>query len=301
MPRQLGADVWLITGGFAPGRQPDGNSVVLEGPHGLIVVDTGRHAFHREKIEAFAEARGRPVAAIVNTHWHLDHVSGNPALKSKYPGARVYSTRAIEAAIPGFLRPSAEQGRQFLASGEAAPEMAEDVRGDIATIEAAERLLPDVPVERSNSRKLAGRRLDLRLARHAATAADLWLYDPKSRVLVAGDLVTLPIPFLDTACPEGWRSALREISSVDFRVLVPGHGSVMARPQFELYRTAFADFIDCAAGTADKRLCADRWVAAVSPLLGIGEAEKQRARSMAIYYVGDVLRANGGKSEHCDA
>lgn len=33
----------LIRGAFTPGHQPDGNTVVLSAPDGLIVIDTGRH------------------------------------------------------------------------------------------------------------------------------------------------------------------------------------------------------------------------------------------------------------------
>ena len=42
----------LVPGSFAPGRGPDGNSVFLEAPEGLILVDTGRHPAHREKLLA---------------------------------------------------------------------------------------------------------------------------------------------------------------------------------------------------------------------------------------------------------
>src|SRR4051812_44819201 len=74
-----------VPGGFLPGREPDGNTYVLKGKGGLTLIDTGRHAAHRAKIEALAGELHAPVVAIVNTHWHLDHVSGNPELRSKYP------------------------------------------------------------------------------------------------------------------------------------------------------------------------------------------------------------------------
>ena len=54
----------LIPGSFAPGRQPDGNTIVIDAPDGLIVVDTGRHPEHREKILALAKARGTGTSTI---------------------------------------------------------------------------------------------------------------------------------------------------------------------------------------------------------------------------------------------
>ena len=44
-----------------------------------------------------------PIVAIVNSHWHLDHVSGNAALRAAYPRAQVYASDAIRDAMHGFL------------------------------------------------------------------------------------------------------------------------------------------------------------------------------------------------------
>ena len=63
---------------------PDGNTIVLDAPKGLIVVDTGRSPMHAQKILDYAKARGRPIAAILNTHWHLDHTTGNADLRAAW-------------------------------------------------------------------------------------------------------------------------------------------------------------------------------------------------------------------------
>src|SRR5690349_17824420 len=92
-----------VPGSFEPGRQPDGNSVFIEAPDGLILIDTGRHPEHQEKLLAYARSRGKPVAAIVNTHWHLDHVGGNAEIRAAYPKAPVYGSMAVEGALTGFF------------------------------------------------------------------------------------------------------------------------------------------------------------------------------------------------------
>lgn len=289
-PAEIAPGIFLIEGGIEKGRQPDGNTVVLTAPEGLIVVDTGRHAWHRAKIEAFAAARKAPVAAIVNTHWHLDHVSGDGALKRAHPGAKVYASRAVEGALTDFLAKSAKSGREAIASGKLDHVTVEEIETDLATIAAADQLRPDVAIERPQPMSLAGRRLDVRLARHAATEGDVWLYDAGSRVAIVGDLVTLPAPFLDTACPEGWRRALAEVAATPFVTLVPGHGAPMTRAQFAGYRASFEALLDCAASPAAKQACVDAWVAAVTPLLGADERAPRLARTMTDYYVGQVLR-----------
>src|SRR3954464_1498187 len=78
-------DWHLIPGGFEPGRSPDGNSIFLDAAGGLILVDTGRHPEHQAKLLAYAHARGRPIVAIFNSHWHLDHSGGNAEIRAAYP------------------------------------------------------------------------------------------------------------------------------------------------------------------------------------------------------------------------
>jgi len=67
---------------------------------------------------------------------------------------------------------------------------------------------PDVSVQASGEQTLAGRRLFVELEKDAVTAGDAWLRDIGARVLASGDLVTLPMPFLDTACAPRWSAAL---------------------------------------------------------------------------------------------
>src|SRR5690349_2506517 len=47
---EVAPGVHLLRGAFVPGSQPDGNTVILKAPDGLIVIDTGRHAAHTQRI-----------------------------------------------------------------------------------------------------------------------------------------------------------------------------------------------------------------------------------------------------------
>ncbi|MBS0295688.1 MAG: MBL fold metallo-hydrolase [Proteobacteria bacterium] len=300
-PQALAPGVWLIPGGILPKRQPDGNTVIFAAPKGLVVVDTGRHRWHRQAILEFARAQGRPIVAIVNSHWHLDHVSGNPDLKRAYPGAKVYASNAIDAALTGFLPKSAEQAKPYLGSGKLPPETEEDLRADFATIDNGRALKPDAPVTASGVRSLGGLKVQLNLAPNAATDGDVWLFEPKSGVAAVGDLVTLPAPFLDTACAKGWKAALDRVWATPFRIAVPGHGAPMTRAQFNSYRRAFSSLTDCAASSRPKAECAADWSAATADLRGADPQEAKRAQGMTEYYVADVLRAHGGNSAYCTA
>jgi glyoxylase-like metal-dependent hydrolase (beta-lactamase superfamily II) len=298
-PQAIGPGVWMIPGGIRPNRQPDGNTVIFETSAGLVVIDTGRHAWQRHAILDFARSRPGGIAAIVNSHWHLDHVSGNPDLKRAYPQAKVYASPAIDAALTGFLAKSVADARPYLTSGKLPPETLEDLRNDTATIENGAALRPDIPVVRSQNLRIGGRTLRLNLAADAATAGDVWVYDRKSRVVATGDLVTLPAAFLDTACPEGWRSALDAVWATPFRIAIPGHGSPMTREAFASYRAAFGALIDCAHSEAAKSVCASQWVGNVGPLLGGDARERSRAQGMTEYYVDAILRAKSGAGAGC--
>jgi hypothetical protein len=65
----------------------------------------------------------------------------------------------------------------------------------------------------------------VRVAEDAVTDADIWIYDEAARVAVLGDLVTLPAPFFETACPARWQEALDAVWATPFTLAVPGHGA----------------------------------------------------------------------------
>ena len=299
-PLEVARGVWMIPGGILPNHEPDGNSVIFSAPAGLIVVDTGRHQWHREAILSFARTHKKNIIAIVNSHWHLDHVSGNLALRAAYPHLEVYASGAIDGALTGFLASSAKEAHAYLEDPQIPEDMREDIHEDLLTIQNGAALRPDIVITTSGLRTLGGRVLHINLAKDAATSGDVWLYDEKSRVAALGDLVTLPAPFLDTACPDGWKIALAQVAATPFKTAIPGHGAPMTQMQFLLYRQAFETFIDCANSATAKEECASRWAGSVQPLLAPNSQEGQQAKGTAAYYV-DMLRANGGRSKYCEA
>lgn len=278
----------LIPGAFAPGSQPDGNTIVFDAPQGLIVVDTGRHIEHTQAVLDHAQAAGKPIAAVINTHWHLDHVGGNVLVRAKYPAVRVWASSALDAALEGFLARYRQQLEVMIAQAKDAAAQ-KPFRDERALIDQGTKLGPDEVVTSSGPRMIAGRTLQLHLEAPAATAGDVWIFDPATRTLVSGDLVTLPAPFLDTACPRGWQAALRHLAAVDFEELIPGHGPRLDRRDFDAYRRAFDHLLACGAGSGTKSSCIDGWLADPGPLLSA--ADQGFTRRLMDYYV-DLLRSD---------
>jgi glyoxylase-like metal-dependent hydrolase (beta-lactamase superfamily II) len=291
----IARDVDLVPGTFVAGMQPDGNSVIFTGKDGLVVFDTGRHPEHTQKIIDFATAAKKPVVAIVNSHWHLDHVGGNVLLRKQYPDVRVYASGAIDDALHGFLANYRTQLEDAIAkAGDDAAKTA-PWRAEIALIDAGSSLAPDERIVEGGSRTIAGRAFRVGYENHAVTAGDVWLYDPKTRVLASGDLVTLPAPLFDTACPEHWRTALGRLAAVDFKTLVPGHGAPMRKADFAIYRRAFDGLLACGASAQPKQACIDGWMHEAAPL--IPASDEKLARSLLDYYVDQSLRGDAQKRE----
>jgi glyoxylase-like metal-dependent hydrolase (beta-lactamase superfamily II) len=186
---------FLIAGEAKPNRQPDGNTIVIAAPAGLIVFDTGRHPEHAQQVIDFARAQDRPIAAIINSHWHLDHVGGNPPLRAAFPNIRVYASSAIDDARSGFLTEYRAHLVTELAKSDISPDAKQAMRSEMALIDAGAALGPTDVIEKSARTTIAGRALQVHLESNAVTAGDIWVFDPKTHVLLAGDLITLPAPF----------------------------------------------------------------------------------------------------------
>ena len=285
----------LIRGSFVPGTQPDGNSVIFRTAGGLVVVDTGRHAEHTQRIIDYAHEAALPIQAVVNSHWHLDHIGGNPRIRAAYPDVQVYASAAIDDAMHGFLADYRKQLEGAIAQAkDDAKAQQQAWRDEIAIIDSGKALYPDVTIERTQTRRIGGREFEIHLESHAVTAGDVWIYDPKTSVLAAGDLVTLPVPFLDTACPARWKAALDGLGAKPFKVLIPGHGAPLSREQFETYRNAYANLVTCAASDRSKSVCIDGWVGDAGALLSTQESKL--AKSLLDYYIDNSLHADAAKT-----
>lgn len=287
-PVAIAPGITLLPGSSLAGREPDGNSILIEAPEGLILIDTGRHTEHQDSIITFASARKNPIAAVVNTHWHLDHSGGNAEIRAAFPNAPLYASHAIDGALRGFLPRSRADADAYVKSGEASPEIAADIALDAAAIDNPVSLRPTVPIVKSKAMNIAGRKLDVHLARFAATEGDIWLLDSKTGVLVAGDLVVASAPYLDTACAEGWRKALDKIAQMDFNILVPGHGSPMTKAGFLNWRMAFNHLIDCAERDTPKSNCIAGWKRDAAAFMPPGDKETD---GLIEYYLDSRLRA----------
>lgn len=283
-PVPLDARTWLVPGNLwnEAGLGPDGNTVVFRADDGDVVFDSGRHRQHVDDVlQAMA---GRPLLALANSHWHLDHTSNNFVLLRRFPSAELIASDAVDAALGGFLARSRAKTNESPASdGDAAARRARFEW----VLDHPQYLRAKTPLMHDEQRNWKGLALEFKVEHRAVTDADVWVHAPASQLVASGDLVTLPVPFLDTACPSGWERALARIDATAFARLVPGHGRVLTHAEFSLYRRSLSRLLACATkGDADA--CARGWADAVAPLLQ-SPAETALARDWTAAYLREFL------------
>ncbi|MCB4359085.1 quinoprotein relay system zinc metallohydrolase 1 [Quatrionicoccus australiensis] len=186
------------------------NTGFIVGPAGVVVIDTGPSLrYGRQMRQAIAAVTPLPPVFAINTHHHPDHFLGNQAF----------------ADLPLAALPATAQG--IAADGNAFAENLFRLSGD--WLRGTEVVVPTRSLS-AGPLAVAGRRLRL-IALTGHTGADLAVYDEKSGVLFAGDLVfngrAPTTPHADVA---HWLQALDQLEALTrepgFVALVPGHGAV---------------------------------------------------------------------------
>jgi len=145
-----------------------------------------------------------------------------PALEFNRPG--------LERDLPGYIA----NLEKVLAKGEAENPQARDLPRLKALIEAdraflsqkvdAQLVFPNVTYSSRLTLHLGGREIQVRHDDRAVTPGDTYLYLPKEKIVVTGDLLVNPISFALSCYPTGWLRTLETIDALDAAVLVPGHG-----------------------------------------------------------------------------
>lgn len=285
----LGLGTWWLPGRFERGRQPDGNSLLLQGDEGLLVIDTGRHVEHSDAIAAWVRGRGHALRTIINTHWHLDHVGGNARLRALAPALQSHGSRALRDAVEDRMPRSERELRDMAADPATPADLRRIVEIDLDLYARRAAFAPDRLVDGpARDVTLAGRALTLGVER-GVSGGDVWVLDRASGVLALGDFVTLPVPFLDTACPPQWQAALGRLEALPFRSVLPGHGPLMSREDFARYRRAFDRLLACAASDDTVAACGTRWVEDLGTLLPAASARS--VTPMLGHYFAQRLRA----------
>lgn len=196
-----------------------GNVLVVEGPAGLLLVDSQDPANAAAFDSTLGSVSANPVRVIVNTHYHEDHRGGNARWHAR--GATIWAHDAMAAqAAKDTMIPELEWHR--------AP--------------APPEALPTRTFSDSAHIDFEGTTIHLFHVAAAHTDDDLMVWLPEFDILHVGDVVEVGAPpFIDYwagGSVDGMIAAVdRILACTDAATrIVPGHGGIVDRAYVEEYR-----------------------------------------------------------------
>jgi len=225
----------------------DGNSVVILSNDGVLFFDTnGSKAAADAVLAEIRKLTDKPVRYVVNSHWHWDHWYGTEVYQRAFPDLHVithektrelmmgpalaFNQPGLDEQLPGYLEDLGER----VAAAEAAtppPGNLERLRSALAMgrffldqKRAARHVFPDVTFSDRLTLHLGEREIQVLNYGRAVTPGDAFLYLPKEKVVVTGDLLVNPVSFALGVYPTGWLNTLEKIDRLDATVWVTGHG-----------------------------------------------------------------------------
>lgn len=225
----------------------DGNSIAIIGNDGVLVFDTnGTPSAAAAVLAEIRKLTSQPVRYIVNSHWHWDHWYGTEVYTKAFPDVKVIAHEKTKMMMAGpaldFNKPGLEQQlpaylaelEQRIAKAEAAtpppanlPQLKQALADGKFFLEQKSSVHHTQPNQTYTDKltlKLGDREIQVLHHDRAITPGDSFLYLPKEKIVIAGDLLINPVTYALSSYPTGWIKTLEYIDSLDASIIVPGHG-----------------------------------------------------------------------------
>lgn len=171
-----------------PGTGSAANAGIVDLGDRALIFDTFHTSEAAQDLRSAAEyATGKPVAYVVNSHWHRDHVNGNKVFAGEAEIISSKKTSQLMSAIDTALPTKTFDERMV-------------IRGSRRTVEIL---------------TYGG----------GHTESDVFLYVKDQRVAFMGDLLQIDHhPKLADGKPKEWLNILEQVAMLDINKFVPGHG-----------------------------------------------------------------------------
>lgn len=229
----------------------EGNVTIIINDRDVVVVDgSGAPYAARRVIEEIKKLTANPVRYLVNTHGHGDHTVGNQEYVRTFPGVEIVARPETRAYMAGsglqYVSDIAEnpesrrqEDRELIAKlkQDGAPGYEKvvafwrqyyehDLEIRSQEYRGVEIFPPTMSIDKGITLYRGARTIEIMFLGHGKTASDVVVYLPNEKILVAGDIITEPIPYGFSRRPVEWLATMEKVQDMDFDVLVPGHGEV---------------------------------------------------------------------------
>ena len=244
---KLADGVYEIRHPDAPDTFPQSNTTVIIGEKSVLVVDSCLlPSTAKQDVEQIRQWTNKPVTYLVNTHWHFDHTMGNATYAAAFPAIQIIAQLATQKTIAEFNQGAADRYptrearfRKILDSGKL-PDGTPLTDGDrkdyqdaiaglgpvVAEFKSTSQLVPNVSFERELNIDLGNRPVQIRFLGRGNTAGDTVVYLPKDKILMTGDLLDHPSPYMFGGFPVDFVDTLHRLAEFEVTTVVPGHGDI---------------------------------------------------------------------------
>jgi cyclase len=214
---KVGDGVWAA---ISPdGSKAGANAGFVIGDHGVAVIDSFQNVdAARELLAEIRKHTSLPIRYLVNTHYHLDHMTGNGVFAAA--GAVIVAQKNVRAWAH-------TENLKFFG-----PKITPAQRARVESI-----VLPSIVFDGGIDLYLGKRKLEVRhLPGH--TGSDSIVVVPDANVVFTGDLLWYRhLPNLIDASTGPWIETLEKLSR-DYpnHTFVPGHGGIAQAPYLPVFR-----------------------------------------------------------------
>lgn len=252
--------IYMIRHKDSPDGFPQGNTTVIIGEREVFIVDACYlPSSAKEDIAQIRQWTDKPVRYLLNTHWHGDHTHGNETYADAFPSisivAHVETRKQLEGYYPGVFErfpTRAATFRQVIESGKdpnGRTLNADEIKAYKEALAGLEPVseefkkirlrLPDITFDSQLTLDIGNREIQIQYLGRGNTAGDAVVYLPGEKILIAGDLVDHPVPYLGSGYPSEQVLTLRKMAALDVETIIPGHGNVLNGKSYLLLLTEF--------------------------------------------------------------
>jgi len=217
--KPVAANVWAAIDNERSAAPAGSNAGFVVTGDGVAVVDTlGTAAAARALLADIRRLTTQPIAWVVDTHYHVDHVAGNRVFREA--GATVWAQRKVRCWI------RSENARLL------GPQIPPELEAIVDGLEPPGRIYDNAVDQPLGSLNVQWRNLP------GHTGADTVVVIPSARVVFAGDLVWRDIfPTLVDATTRTWVETLDQlVKQYAGYTFVPGHGDVATSADVAAFR-----------------------------------------------------------------
>ena len=200
------------------------NTAFIITDKGVVVIDTGSsHLYGTQMLEQIRELTDKPILHIFNTHHHPDHFLGNSAFEEGKIWASEYTSEYIKNSYEDYL---------LLLSRL------------ILDWSKGTSVKNPTHILRSKYLQVGKHKLKI-LHLEGHTKSDIAIFDERTKVLFASDLVFYNRAVaMANANISQWKKSLGVLEKLPYKVLVPGHGTIVKDKKPFAQMNRYLDFLD---------------------------------------------------------